>query len=511
MQLKRALWAVLGLVGCGEVRLESGELELTAVGNAGAQAVVETAYAKVTPKEVFHVATTGVDTNPGTLIKPWRTITKAARTLLPGQAAYVHAGLYTEHIAVSARDGTATAPIFLMGAPGEAKPIVRATLDRPIFQVTRAYWIVDGFEIDGAGFKAQGIRMEGATFSTARNNWVHGGSGPAAVHTYRDAHDIWLYRNKVYDYQWYVDGKRQDSHAFLVTPNATRVLIQENEAFHTSGDSFQCAGMEQVGFGVNDPTDIILEDNRFHHAGENAVDIKSCAQVTVRGGAKDSSKFYGHRPADDTVACAGAAVVIHYGARQILIERTRFWDNGMGLSIGRDDALAQDIVIRNNLFFNHHTLENGCGDGIRVLRAKNVSIYNNTFDKMARSAVRAGVENSATLTEGVGVWNNVIRNAAYAIDISTRTAPTFQSDRNLIWGGAASLRYNNKAMSLALWKEQTGFDGSSMVQDPLFFPDPQVQDYYTAVGSPARDGALRISGATYCGSGPDLGFLESCQ
>jgi hypothetical protein len=36
-----------------------------------------------------------------------------------------------------------------------------------------------------------------------------------------------------------------------------------------------------------------------------------------------------------------------------------------------------------------------------------------------------------------------------------------------------------------------------------------VNDYYTPAGSRARDAALNVVGAGYCGSGPDIGFGES--
>src|SRR5688500_6259220 len=125
----RSLWAALGVLaalGCGEgvpeteTTAESEGLELAstqqALVTAGARDSGYVAYAKLTPVAVFHVSVSGNDSYPGTAAQPWRTLTKAVRTLLPGQAAYVHAGTYYEHVAITARDGTAQAPIFLMGA-----------------------------------------------------------------------------------------------------------------------------------------------------------------------------------------------------------------------------------------------------------------------------------------------------------------------------------------------------------------------------------------------------------
>jgi len=43
----------------------------------------------------LYVATTGSDTNPGTLAAPWKTVQKAANTALPGQTVCVRGGVYT--------------------------------------------------------------------------------------------------------------------------------------------------------------------------------------------------------------------------------------------------------------------------------------------------------------------------------------------------------------------------------------------------------------------------------
>ena len=48
--------------------------------------------------EVYHVAGTGLDGNPGTEAKPFRTISAAAAVARPGDAVTVHAGVYRERI-----------------------------------------------------------------------------------------------------------------------------------------------------------------------------------------------------------------------------------------------------------------------------------------------------------------------------------------------------------------------------------------------------------------------------
>lgn len=512
------LVAVAVLAACGPA--PEGELELgqSSAGliTAGSQANADIAFASIAPAQIFHVAKWGNDANAGTSSAPWLTVAKAARTLLPGQAAYIHSGTYSENVTVGTRDGTATAPIALMAAPGETRPVVQGIGDHSVFAVSRAYWIIDGLDINAGGHQGAGVRVQGTHHVAIRNNIIHHGIGPNAV-AMNIAHDVYVYKNTIYDYMWYPGGVRQDSHGIDVLPDSSRILIRLNDVSQTSGDAFQCKGPGESGFGTYEPVDIVLEDNRFHETKENAVDIKSCARITIRGGAADNNKFYGFRSAEDTGAhCGGSAMVLHWNARNILIEKTRFWDAGIGIAIGRDDVLTHDIVIRHNVFFNMTTALNGCGHGVRVARAQNVEVSNNTFDNIPASAIRVGSDNAAgSLSSYVSVYNNIVRNAAYALDVWQANAPGFTSDRNILWrtdGTAAPLRLTGGSVDLTRWRSVLVTDALSKVADPLFVSGAgAAADYYTQTTSPARDVALNLTGSTYCGTGPDIGFLETCQ
>ncbi len=59
------------------------------------------------------------DSGPGTAERPWRTITRAARQLRPGDAVRIHAGVYRETIAPPRGGTNAGARITYAAAPGE--------------------------------------------------------------------------------------------------------------------------------------------------------------------------------------------------------------------------------------------------------------------------------------------------------------------------------------------------------------------------------------------------------
>src|SRR3989344_9120359 len=73
-----------------------------------------------TPAQFFcthYVATTGNDANPGTQNQPWRTIQKAADSVVPGNVVCVRGGTYAG--VTITRSGTETAPITFRVAAGE--------------------------------------------------------------------------------------------------------------------------------------------------------------------------------------------------------------------------------------------------------------------------------------------------------------------------------------------------------------------------------------------------------
>jgi hypothetical protein len=78
--------------------------------------------------EIYHVAQRhpeASDENPGTRERPWKTLTRAAGALRPGDTARIHAGLYRE-VVRPARSGTAESPITYAAADGEEVVITGA-------------------------------------------------------------------------------------------------------------------------------------------------------------------------------------------------------------------------------------------------------------------------------------------------------------------------------------------------------------------------------------------------
>jgi hypothetical protein len=103
-----------------------------------------------TPRTVLHVAKDGVDgPECGPEESPCATISSAAAKLSPGAALRLHAGTYGGDNYLSDLSGTAEAPIWIGGAPDEARPVLEGGGEG--LHLTRVrYVVVHDVEVRGA-------------------------------------------------------------------------------------------------------------------------------------------------------------------------------------------------------------------------------------------------------------------------------------------------------------------------------------------------------------------------
>jgi hypothetical protein len=194
-------WA-LGLIlssGCLELACHSGassslvttrdeQVADASRAMAGCGAVATFADGK-TPSQIRHVSTTGSDTSGnGSATRPFRTIARAARSISPGTAIYVHAGTHPGGTFLTGVQGTEAQPIWIVGAPDEARPVIQGGgealhLSKPRYVVLQNLEIVDtsdnGINVDDAGDVAN---PEAARFLLFRDLDIHDtGQRPSGV------------------------------------------------------------------------------------------------------------------------------------------------------------------------------------------------------------------------------------------------------------------------------------------------------------------------------------------
>jgi hypothetical protein len=440
----------------------------------------------------------------------------------------------------------------LMAAPGERPWIGKSptvTTAQPILRLTRPWWLVDGLNIDAAGqpLGAAVIRVgpgPAAHHIVLRHTSSRNASVPKSIVEFDGAQNAALLdsigptatgpigllepldaNGRPRNPPPTGSGTYTDHHAITAINGADRILVRNNESAGHNGDSFQCGEEPDATRPVT--SNITLENNRFHQDEENAVDLKACHGVTVRG-----NKFFGYRPArpyntDGTLgtrAPQGDALVVHQAlnaggtpgraADRVLVELNRFWDNSRSINVA---SRVNTAVLRRNLIFDASTASCGMSAGI-ALGARTAEVYHNTLDTLRPLAVvgcgnpwstsdKYALRINPTATTGarVTVWNNIVSNATNTYTQSGTF--TLDATSNLFPQAAA------------------GLPPGSVFGDPLYVPDPRSNDYFTQRGSPARDTAAAVPAAvadprTYCDDPspgetdtnpePDIGFLESC-
>jgi hypothetical protein len=221
----------------------------------------------LTPTSEIHVATWGNNsTGTGSPGNPYATIGRAAQDATPGAAIRVHEGLYPGGVYLSDLAGTATSPIWIGGAPGEAKPIIDSGGEG--IHLTRArYLVVHDLEVRNAA-----------------NNGINADDGgdsadPLATHhlTFKglDIHDIGGTGNQdclklsgLYDYTVALSSFSHcgggGSGSGVDHVGCHGGLLARNTFAHMAGNAIQSKGGSE---------DIEIRWNRFADAGQRGLNL----------------------------------------------------------------------------------------------------------------------------------------------------------------------------------------------------------------------------------------------
>lgn len=130
----------------------------------------------------YYVAPTGNDTNPGTFLAPFKSVSKGVSVAEAGDMVYVQNGTYVEEVRLS-RSGKPGAPIVLAAYPGHA-PVIQHPWDSAVVNIAAGGgpisvgWLtLEGFEIystySGNKLRANGISVHNAHDTIIRRNTIH--------------------------------------------------------------------------------------------------------------------------------------------------------------------------------------------------------------------------------------------------------------------------------------------------------------------------------------------------
>ncbi len=189
--------------------------------------------------QTYYVAPTGNDSNPGTQSQPWRTIQKAANTLVAGEMVYIRGGTYREQV-VPQNSGSAGNPIVYAAYPGETVTIDGANVNLPEWDglfniINKAYIRVTGLRILNAGPNPHnlGILSDGSSHVVIENNFVS--------HTNDSGIGAW---------------------------NSDNIVVTNNEVEYACLSGFN----ESISVGGTDVFEV--SHNRVHHSQKEGITLK---------------------------------------------------------------------------------------------------------------------------------------------------------------------------------------------------------------------------------------------
>ncbi|NBC45423.1 DUF1565 domain-containing protein [Corallococcus exiguus] len=449
-----------------------------------AQAMQETPA--TTPAHDWVVSPNGDDGAQGTEAAPLRTIAMAVSKAGPGDRIRVLAGTYAERVVLgdNTKAGTPEAKITLQG---EGRPkLTPGSGSGAAVQVRRANWVIDGFDIDVEGQPIFGVTFEGDVQGTVlANSELHNGTGGAGVTMFNNAKGPTIENNNIHDFVRTTGNK--DSHGIVMQPASYDATVRNNDIHDNSGDSVQCLGPE--GFSDLPPaTGLLVENNHFFNNRENAVDIKTCHDVTIR-----NNRMHKFQPSE---TAKGDALVIHYSAKNVLVEDNELYDAAKGISVGgnHEGPVPEAVVVRRNRVHDITDAGGGEGTAIRLENSKGTVVVNNTITR-AKAGIILG-HGTGGPTESLRVENNLV-DAPVSVDVGGQ-APGLQMSNNLYPSGA-QFKTNGQLQALDAFKaaaKDTTSNGGDVTVSDTFAPSAAAQDKGQDQGQP------------FCGAAPDIGAVE---
>lgn len=413
----------------------------------------------------YYVSPNGSDSSPGTLTQPWKTIKKAANSVVPGDTVYVRGGVYAEIVVIS-RSGTAENPIRFLAYPGET-PVIDGNYIRPgmgngLINLDGDWIVLAGFEVrhsQDAGVELYGRHDIADTISAHHNR----GSGILIRGDYGTVENSRIWRNS-FEESGTPRGGTGLSAARDETDGITDYAVMRRNIIWENG------GEGLSSFQANQ---IVMEDNISHD------------NMTVNIYISDSTNVLCQR--NFTYNTPGITIGGHTAV-------------GIGMGDEKQNPASSNITVINNIAYgNNHNYwwwQGASGWGMN-----NVLIANNTFvNSTACCSVIIDNYQGAPINN-VRFQNNIVEQDGSLAVINAWPSP--------------GLTFSNNLWSKKPWSVAAG--PGDVVDDPRLVKSgsPDDPDWFKlTVSSPAINKAISLPQVlvdyfgNLRGSAPDIGAAE---
>ena len=460
----------------------------------------------------YYVSTSGSDTNPGTLAKPWLTIQHAANTATAGATVYVFGGVYNQSINFP-NSGTPWAPITFESYPGQTAVIDGTGLSPSDTQgliniINQSYVTISGFEIrnyttSDSTVVPAGVWITGyGTGVEILNNQVHDitttseADGNAfGISAYGTSQtpitQLVISGNEVYRL------KTGESESVNVDGNVTYFKITNNLVHDNDNIGIDAIGYEGVGpVGYDEAMYGVISGNTIYN---------------ISGIANDGE---GDEYDADGLYCDGCAYVtfennvifqVDLGIEttsenQVCQENGTEWsggNTGYGTAAsGKHPCYGRYATVRNNLFFKANAFGTSIGGYAAAIKGgggsngggssyHDVFVNNTLYDNGTQPDSASGefqiqyqvgkdqgniYENNLLYAGSPNIWINsyVPCSSSYPCPPATLNWNLYYSDAgyqegtSILWGNVSSYK------TFAKWQRTSGEDAHSLNANPLF-------------------------------------------
>lgn len=440
------------------------------------------------------VSPTGLDTDPGTEAKPWKTIQHAANAgvIAPGDTVYIRAGTYNERVTVNVSGSAAGGFITFRNYVGES-PVLDATGVTPPSSDTGLFLILGRSYVRVQGLE---LRNYQSTNGTTNQNQV-----PCGVHIRGASDHIEIHGCKVHDiWNHFADGNAFGIAVYgdAATP-MTDIIIDGNEIY-------QCRLGNSETLTINGNVINWQVTNNLVHDNTNIGIVAIGYEGTCCGGTSDplldrarngvirgnmvwncssvGTPATGVPPNPAYAGAPGAGGIYVDGGHDVLVERNVSYQNDIGIELAsehtgkfseavtlRDNVVwrnkigglflggadatnggSQNHTITNNTFWENDTNQDGNGEIQFNYRVFNNTLRNNLIVANAQSLL---LSNPVAATVG-----GVAMNTGNGIDYNRWQAPAGSTSAEWQWKNASKTGFT-------AWKTASGGDAHSSFGDPL--------------------------------------------
>ena len=319
----------------------------------------------------------GNDSNPGTIVSPWKTIGKANSTLKAGDTVYLRAGTYTSQQIKPSHSGKYGNYITYQNYKEEA-----VTLSGGTYQCDLAN--VDYIKVDGIKFysaRIKWVRFSAASYNVIQNCTFDGCNAWSGIRFTTDVGRS--------DYNQILNCTFKDAPLLNPCPQ----VDGENDCYTAPADYIDCYN------GYYN----LIAGNDFGSVSHNTIMFDHTTKYNVARGNSSHNEFR-----------SGFGIE---NVSYILIENNTFYDHGN--DIAGDPSMTNRTTRRNkppaiqlrgdNCIIRHNIFSNN-GNGIRILGysgagANDGRIYQNTFS--AEHSTLFGDSSSTDAYYGTIIKNNI--------------------------------------------------------------------------------------------------------